>query len=1403
MSTKEEVDKDAQAEREQRAKNARKLLAKRKKDKAKAGVATPSSPNSTVGAVLTAPSARTSLSLDESARPELGIETGEKEAAPSETAPVLNGTGDPAALPVNQSPPTDSLANLQQTVSLLIAERSDLQARLAKLQAELSAAKGDSQLLEEGRGLMARLDEEKTALEERLSVAETGMENAKEVEKEVERLKEQLDKAEREKEGLRGVVEGLEKKYREMTEGEEGKAGELEKARVREGGLEAEIGRLRRSSTELSSNLAKATAELKAMSQSSSTTQTALAELQSAHAILQTSHDTLSTDQNALQSSYDGLQSTHSELKDSFSTSLSKIASLEHSLESTKTELASTKNDFSTASKRAESVEKRRAALQNENDDLVKQLEEMRGKVIEIMEEKVDMAARIESLEAKGKSWDNERRELMAGAEEAKYLHDQMTSLAEENRVLVEQMAEVETLKSNYGLREAELEASRTVISNHESTISTLQQIAATSTPLPTSPTRLPPAVDSSVQLELSAQASRIRSLEGSLHASTSRLHSLGIELGNLQASYASAQKELSVARGATGGLFLSPATDDDGSLATGRFGPLSHRRVDANLPASVRHSRQVSLSMLKARMEPSNHPSLGSPGRLPGMEEEDVRGSRPSASRATLLWGPTVSSGVYLKYYAATEPFASAPETKISFIGTTSLLFGYATGFPLIYFYNRYPSLIKESLWFGIALYTASMLGASFAKSVNALIVLQGIIPGGYCEYGLTFGRSLTLELGICGALCSFPFIRWIPEWFDKRKGLATGIIFSGVGVGGTVRQRLLFRGGTLILLPQFMPILYQYLVDRLGYQWSLRITAISSGLIAVGIVVLGVGTHDSQGTATLFINPRVPITKNPNRMPMAPFMQTFWRAGFFGCFLTTLLQGLGYFNVGLFLPRFSDTLNSSASAGLLSAYNVSCTLSQLLWGYASDKMRPANAMFLSSITGCVFAFTMWGFGGIVGVPLLAPFAICFGLAAGGFTSMWSQSASAMAGVDKEQSTLLFAGFSLARGLGAVIGPTIGATLYRASTSSRWGSAGSPGLVSLVASTSETHTAQHAAAQPAYIQQSPDDPASYVRDPHKLIAYLVPFPAPTLPTSVSPPPLRFVIYTPPPPPLMKPTEGEKEHLSHKVQRKWQNEVKEAKTTDAKVTSWKGIKGKVTKGISWAVDKTTSADLDFVTRIPKNGDDFHGDSSEGEETKRTVRLEEIVMIYPPTMNVSPDELKKSFIDSLMRTKSKAEKDAVIATGLLPVALCVDWALVDGVWAASSIKGAKTARSITKRLASSTNSGNLHAASPHETLALTFTPSPQVEPLQSYLTTQCAARDPQMFRGPNVPRTEADVLEAIGWSPSGQYEEKNWEDDAWERQQVLDDVKETMAKAAKSWDRWVKAYEKNPKKAANR
>lgn len=390
--------------------------------------------------------------------------------------------------------------------------------------------------------------------------------------------------------------------------------------------------------------------------------------------------------------------------------------------------------------------------------------------------------------------------------------------------------------------------------------------------------------------------------------------------------------------------------------------------------------------------------------------------------------------------------------------------------------------------------------------------------------------------------------------------------------------------------------------------------------------------------------------------------------------------------------------------------------------------------------------------------------------------------------------------------------------------------------------------------AQPFADDNAPDE---FIRDPHKLIAYLVPLPPPAnFNSDTTPPPLRFLTYTPPPPPLVKtPDEdaGKVHKVLHKAQYKWQEEVREAHETDAKVTSWKGFKSRLTKAIDWGMNKTTSADLDFVNRIPSDGDKvhhkpaststsaakaddlkpdvvsddpkrlstdshhvFHDDGVHEEETtKATVKLDELVLIYPITMDKTEKEIREEFINSLMRTKTKAQRDAVIATGLLPVSVAVDTLLmfvgwvfgglfeVDAVWAANSLRGAKTARSVTKRLASSTKSGSVHDSD--ESIKLRFVASARAEPLQNYLLGQCLKKDVGMFsrpRGVTIP-TGSDVLTAIGWHNSGVYQKTNWEDEAWEREQVEDDLEKTFKKAASAWDKWLMLYEKKPEKALKR
>lgn len=85
--------------------------------------------------------------------------------------------------------------------------------------------------------------------------------------------------------------------------------------------------------------------------------------------------------------------------------------------------------------------------------------------------------------------------------------------------------------------------------------------------------------------------------------------------------------------------------------------------------------------------------------------------------------------------------------------------------------------------------------------------------------------------------------------------------------------------------------------------------------------------------------------------------------------------------------------------------------------------------------------------------------------------------------------------------------------------------------------------------------------------------------------------------------------------------------------------------------------------------------------------------------------------------TMLSPKSKAEQDAIIATGLLPVSCAVDYLATlvwlfgglletDAVWAYRTIGRAKTSRSVTKRLASTSETDNHN----DDRLTLSFTPS---------------------------------------------------------------------------------------------
>lgn len=122
------------------------------------------------------------------------------------------------------------------------------------------------------------------------------------------------------------------------------------------------------------------------------------------------------------------------------------------------------------------------------------------------------------------------------------------------------------------------------------------------------------------------------------------------------------------------------------------------------------------------------------------------------------LCWGFPAIFGIFQDYYASHEPFAGSEDIPI--IGTCALGIMYL-GLPFVFaILKRWPKLRRWSSPAGLVLMCMSLGLSSFSRTVNHLIITQGVL----------------YSIGACFAWTTILF--WISEWFVRRLALAYGIM-------------------------------------------------------------------------------------------------------------------------------------------------------------------------------------------------------------------------------------------------------------------------------------------------------------------------------------------------------------------------------------------------------------------------------------------------------------------------------------------------------------------------------------------------------------------------------------------------------------------------------------------------
>jgi hypothetical protein len=87
-----------------------------------------------------------------------------------------------------------------------------------------------------------------------------------------------------------------------------------------------------------------------------------------------------------------------------------------------------------------------------------------------------------------------------------------------------------------------------------------------------------------------------------------------------------------------------------------------------------------------------------------------------------------------------------------------------YMSGLLLFPAYKKWPRLPNTSKWAGLPLMAAGLIAASFANSVNHLILTQGVI------------------YAIGGSIIYNPTCLLMDEWFIQRKGFAYGVLWASL---------------------------------------------------------------------------------------------------------------------------------------------------------------------------------------------------------------------------------------------------------------------------------------------------------------------------------------------------------------------------------------------------------------------------------------------------------------------------------------------------------------------------------------------------------------------------------------------------------------------------------------------
>ena len=292
-----------------------------------------------------------------------------------------------------------------------------------------------------------------------------------------------------------------------------------------------------------------------------------------------------------------------------------------------------------------------------------------------------------------------------------------------------------------------------------------------------------------------------------------------------------------------------------------------------------------------------------------------------------------------------------------------------------------------------------ADRFGPARVCSAGIVCIALGLLSAslGTSMAQVTWAYGLGVGVGI--ALVYTPSIGSVPAWFQRRRGMASGIASAGIGAG------------TLLV-----PLVAAWAVS--AWQWRGALQA-----LAVGVLVLGLA-------ATLPLR-RAPAARATGGQP--PAGQTLREAlrsprfawMYAGCVLAGPSQLIPFAHVSA-AARDAGIADAQA-VGLVGLIGVGSLVGRFTIGALADRLgRPLTLVAMQAALGA--CFVLWALAGSH-YAVFALFAVCVGLSYGGIVSLMPALMMDLFGARAVSSILgtLYTG----AGFGCLAGPWIAGFVF------------------------------------------------------------------------------------------------------------------------------------------------------------------------------------------------------------------------------------------------------------------------------------------------------------------------------------------------------------------------------------